>query len=56
METYSNLRFAGNTLLLAESTEDLEQLINQVVEVSEQFSLTPNVSVTMFMVFSKMQQ
>lgn len=52
----NNLRFADDTVLIAEGIEDLQQLLDRVVELSEERGLTLNTKKTQFMVITKSQQ
>ena len=48
----SNLRYAGNTTLLAESEEELKSLLMKVKEESEKVGLKLNIQKTKVMVFA----
>lgn len=52
----NNLRFADDTVLIAECLEDLQRMIDQVVKSSEENGLTLNEKKTKLMVISKIQQ
>lgn len=51
----NNLRFADDTVVIAENMEDLQRLIDQIVESSEENGLTLNIRKTKFMLISKQQ-
>ena len=48
-----NLRYADDTVLLAETEEDLQKIVDQVKRESESFGLLMNAKKTKTMVFSK---
>ena len=52
-ETINNLRYADDTVLLAESESDLQQIVDVIKEESEKFGLLMNVKKTKTMVFTK---
>ena len=52
-ECISNIRYADDTALLAESIEDLQNLVDAVDEACSRYGLTINISKTKFMVVSK---
>ena len=49
----NNLRYADDTVLLAETEEDLQKIVDQVKRESESFGLLMNAKKTKTMVFSK---
>ena len=49
----NNLRYADDTVLLAETEEDLQNIVDQVKRESESFGLLMNAKKTKTMVFSK---
>lgn len=51
--TINNLRYADDTVLLAETLEDLQTIINKIVEVSEEYGLTLNTNKTKYMLITK---
>lgn len=51
----NNLRFADDTVVIAESMSDLQRLIDQIVESSEENGLTLNIRKTKFMLISKQE-
>lgn len=51
--TINNLRYADDTVLLAETLEDLQAIINKIVEVSEEYELTLNTNKTKYMLITK---
>ena len=52
-ELINNLRYANDTVLLAESAKDLQALLDRVVVKSEDMGLRLNISKTKAMVISK---
>lgn len=52
----NNLRYADDTVVIAETPEDLQILINRIVECSEEYGLSLNISKTKIMVVSKSPQ
>lgn len=52
----NNIRYADDTVLIAETLEDLQCILNKVVAASEENGLTLNVKKTKFMIISKKQQ
>lgn len=50
---YNNIRYADDTVLIAESKEELTQLINGVQQISETYGLKINTKKTMYMTVSK---
>ena len=49
----NSLRYADDTVLLAETEEDLQKIVHQVKRESESFGLLMNAKKTKTMVFSK---
>uniref|UniRef100_A0A8D9DVR2 Craniofacial development protein 2 n=1 Tax=Cacopsylla melanoneura TaxID=428564 RepID=A0A8D9DVR2_9HEMI len=49
----NNLRYADDTVLLAENIEDLQRMLNKVMEASEEYGLTLNTKKTKFMIITK---
>ena len=49
----NNLRFAGDTALLAESPNELQAMVNRVVEVSENLVMKANIKETDIQHFRK---
>lgn len=49
----NNIRYADDTVLLAETMEGLQQLLDQIVRTSEEFGLTLNIQKTKYMVITK---
>lgn len=49
----NNLRYADDTLVMAENIEDLQKLLTMVNRASEEMGLNINVSKTKFMIFSR---
>ena len=47
----NNLRYAGDTTLMAESEEELKSLLMKVKEESEKVGLKPNIQKTKIMAF-----
>ena len=54
--TINNLRYADDTVVIAETSEDLQILINRIVECSEEYGLSLNINKTKMMVVSKSPQ
>jgi len=52
----NNLRYADDTVLLAESEDDLQKIVNIVNEESKKFGLLMNAKKTKTMVFSKLTE
>ena len=52
----NNIRYADDTVLLAETLDDLQGLLDQVVKTSEKRGLTLNTKKTKFMTITKHQQ
>ena len=55
-ENISNLRYADDTTLMAESEEELRSLLVKVKEESEEFGLKLNIQETKIMVSYKRRQ
>ncbi|KAI5746880.1 hypothetical protein M8J77_008501 [Diaphorina citri] len=49
----NNLRYADDTVLLAENTEDLQRMLNNVIQASQERGLTLNTKKTKYMVITK---
>lgn len=49
----NNLRYADDTVLIAETAEDLQILVDRIVEYSEQYGLSLNIKKTKVMLISK---
>jgi hypothetical protein len=52
----NNLRFADDTVLIAETLEELQTLVNKIADCSEEYGLSLNIKKTKFMVISKSTQ
>jgi exonuclease III len=52
----SNLRYADDTALLAESIEDLQELVNRIDTIGREWGLSINVEKTKYMVVSRYAQ
>ena len=52
-ENINNIRYADDTVLIADSEEDLQRLLDITIEKSEEMGLTLNVKKTKCMVISK---
>ena len=52
----NNLRYAEDTVVIAETPEDIHILINRIVECSEEYGLSLNISKIKIMVVSKSPQ
>lgn len=52
----NNIRYADDTLIIAESIEELQVLMDKVVDSSEESGLTLNIKKTKFMTIAKSQQ
>ena len=52
----SNVRFADDTALIANTENDLQQLVNRIKEESKLYSLSLNKKKTYTMVFSKKKE
>ena len=51
--TINNIRYADDTVLLADSLEDLQQLLSNINSVGERYGLNINVGKTKLMIFSR---
>uniref|UniRef100_A0A8D8WNS4 Craniofacial development protein 2 n=2 Tax=Cacopsylla melanoneura TaxID=428564 RepID=A0A8D8WNS4_9HEMI len=49
----NNLRYADDTVLLAENMEDLQGMLNKVIRISEEYGLTLNTKKTKCMIVTK---
>lgn len=49
----NNLRYADDTILLAENMSDLQEMLNNVTKTSRQYGLTLNIKKTKYMVVTK---
>ena len=52
----NNIRYADDTVLIAETLEELQRLMDLVVQTSEERGLTLNTKKTKFMTITKQQQ
>lgn len=52
-ELVNNIRYADDTVLIADSLEGLQELVNRVAHASEQYGLELNIKKTKYMVISK---
>ena len=55
-ENINNIRYADDTVLIADSEENLQMLLNITIEKSKEMGLTFNVKKTKCMVISKKKQ
>ena len=53
-ELINNIRYADDTVLLADSLEGLQELVNRVTHASKQYGLELNIKKTKYMVISKL--
>ena len=49
----NNLRYADDTVLLAENMQDLQNMLNNVITTSREYGLTLNVKKTKYMIVTK---
>lgn len=54
-KTISNIRFADDTIIIASSLRELQQLVEIIVEHSKRYGLHINIPTTKLMIFSKVQ-
>lgn len=52
----NNIRYADDTIIMAENIEDLQRLMNRIVECGQEYGLTMNIKKTKFMRISKTQR